>query len=136
MPITITVNAAERVRYTVMSGDVGDRELVEAFRTAIAARDFDPRLNALVDLRAVRKLDVTSSGIWDLSQVLRAVDSLGSRRSVAIVASSDFHFGMARMVATLLSTGGLTTEYRAFRTMAEARAWLGLAPEGERQGGG
>jgi hypothetical protein len=126
MPITITVNAVEGVRHSVLSGDIGDRELVDAYRRVIAAPDFDPTLNGLVDLRAVGQLSVTASGIWELSEVLRAADWPGAPRRVAIVASSDFHFGMARMVATLLSTGGLTTEYHAFREMREARDWLGL----------
>jgi hypothetical protein len=129
MPITIRVSAAEGVRYSVLSGDIGDRELVAAFRRSFEASDFDPSLNGLVDLRAVGKLDVTSNGIWELAQVLRPADKGATGRRVALVASSDFQFGMARMVATLLSAGGLTTEYHAFRDMAEARAWLGLAAE-------
>lgn len=131
MPITIKVNAAERVRYSVLSGDVGDRELVTAFRRSFEASDFDPTLNGLVDLREVCKLDVTSSGIWELSQILRPADLAAISRRVALVASTEFQFGMARMVATLLSTGGLRTEYHAFRDMGEARAWLGLAPSSE-----
>jgi hypothetical protein len=127
MPITIKVNAEERVRYSVLSGDVADRELVTAFRQSYEASDFDPTLNGLVDLREVRKLDVTSSGIWELAQVLRPADQAASTRRVGLVASTDFQFGMARMVATLLTTGGLKTEYQAFRDIGEARAWLGLA---------
>jgi SpoIIAA-like len=135
MPITVTVNAAERVRYSVVSGDVADKELIATFRRSIEAPDFDPSLNALVDLRAARTLDVTSNGIWELSRVLSAADRSGASRRVAIVASSDFQFGMARMAATLLSTGGaMTTEYMAFREMAEARRWLGLDPDAESGG--
>lgn len=129
MPITITVNVAERVRYSILSGDIGDRELVAAYRAAFASPDFDPSLNGLVDLRDARTLNVTSSGIWELAQILRPGDQTAHARRVALVASSDFQFGMARMVSTLLTTGGLTTEYQAFREMAEARAWLGLPPE-------
>src|SRR5687767_14470506 len=55
MPITIRVSAAEGVRYSVLSGDIGDRELVAAFRRSFEASDFDPSLNGLVDLRAVGK---------------------------------------------------------------------------------
>jgi hypothetical protein len=126
MPITITVNAAEHVRYSVLSGDVHDRELIEAFARSIDARDFDPTLDGLVDLRAVRNLDVTSDGIWRLAQTLHRADRSERARRVAIVASSDFLFGMARMAATLLATNALRTEYHAFRDMDEARAWLGL----------
>jgi hypothetical protein len=129
MPITIRVNAAERVRYSVLSGDIGDKELVTAFRRAFEASDFDPTLNGLVDLREVRKLDVTSNGIWQLAQILRPADQTAHGRRVALVASSDFQFGMARMVSTLLSAGGLTTEYQAFRDVTAARAWLGLAAD-------
>ena len=71
--------------------------------------------------------DAASGG--ELSRVLRAVDTPGGARRVAIVATSDFQFGMARMAATLLSSGGLTTEYQAFRDLGEARAWLGATPE-------
>ncbi len=127
MPISITVNTTERLRYSVFSGDIGDRELIDAFRRSIQGPDFDPSLNGLVDLRAVNRLDITSSGIWELAQVLRPVDRPQTARRVAIVASSDFQFGMARMAATLLSTGGLTTEYQAFRDIAEARRWLGAS---------
>ena len=129
MPITIRVNAAERVRYSLLTGDIVDKDLITAFRRSYEASDFDPSLNGLVDLREVAKLEVTSNGIWQLAQILHPADQAGRGRRVALVASSDFQFGMARMVATLLSAGGLTTEYQAFRDMAEARAWLGLAPE-------
>jgi hypothetical protein len=112
----------------VLSGDVGDQELVTAFRRSFEASDFDATLNGLVDLREVHKLDVTSSGIWELSQILRPADQTAASRRVALVASTDFQFGMARMVATLLSTGGLKTEYHAFRDISEARSWLGLPP--------
>jgi hypothetical protein len=134
VPITITVNAAERLRYSVFSGDIGDRELIAAFRRSMESPDFDPTLNGLVDLRAVQRLDVTSSGIWELAQVLRVADRSRTARRVAIVAPSDFQFGMARMAATLLSTGGLATEYHAFRDMTEAREWLGLGTERQASG--
>jgi hypothetical protein len=131
VPITVAVDPEERVRYAVFSGEVTDRELVEAFRGSIDSPDFDPTLNGLVDLRAVRTLDVTSNGIWQLGQILGASDRAGPPRRVAIVASSDFQFGMARMAAALLSTGGRSTAYEAFRDMGVARAWLGLGPERE-----
>jgi hypothetical protein len=131
MPITITVNAAERVRYSVFSGDITDHELVAAFKHSVDGPDFDPTLNGLVDLRGAARLDVSTSGIWALAQVVGPGDRAAHARRVAIVAGTDFQFGMARMAATLLSTGGLSTEYQAFRDLGEARAWLGLAPKVE-----
>ena len=132
MPVAITVNVAERTRYTVFSCDVSDRELIDAFRRSIDAAVFDPTLDGLVDLRAVHTLNITSNGIWQLAQFLHAADRSAGARRVAIVAPPDFQFGMARMAATLLSTDGLTTEYQAFRTMDEARAWLRRPPQKDR----
>jgi hypothetical protein len=38
MPITTTVNTAERVRYSVMSGSVNDKELLDASPASAAGR--------------------------------------------------------------------------------------------------
>jgi SpoIIAA-like len=130
MPITITVNAAEQVRYSVFTGDVTDRELLAVFEHSVQSSQYDGTLNGLVDLRGAERLDISSSGIWALAQVVGPSDRAAHARRVAIVAGTDFQFGMARMAATLLSTGGLSTEYHAFRDLGEARAWLGLAREG------
>ena len=131
MPISISVKPTEGVRYTVMSGDITGAELLEAYRPAVDARAAHPSLNGLVDMRGVRRLDVTSAAIWELTQLLRRHEDTASerRRRVAIVAPSDFAFGMARMFEALAASGGATTTYHVFRDMAEARAWLGLAAE-------
>lgn len=133
MPVTITTNAAERVRYTVISGDVTGAELVEAFGRAAAAPEYDPSVNGLVDMRGVERLDVASSAIWDLAQLLRRAERGVTSRRVAIVAPSDFVFGMARMFEALAATSGAKTTYHIFRDMAEARAWLGLAADDSSQ---
>ncbi len=130
MPITITVNAAEGVRYSVFTGDVTDRELLAVFEHSVQSPEYDGKLNGLVDLRGAERLDTSSSGIWALAQMVGPHDRAAHARRVAIVAGTDFQFGMARMAASLLSTGGLSTEYHAFRDVGEARAWLGLARDG------
>ncbi len=45
-------------------------------------------------------------------------------RKVAILASSDFGFGMMRMLALMRERPGLVLD--VFRDLEEAKAWLGL----------
>ena len=134
MPITITVNTAERVRYSVLSGSVNDKELLDAYARSLEAPDFDPSLNGLVDARGVRQMDVTPAGLRRLADLIQTVDRLQLPTKVAIVAESDVAFGMARMYQSIRASGGAPSEHRVFREMAEARAWLGLEPEGDREG--
>ena len=129
MPITVRVDTAAGVRYTAMSGDITGEQIVETFRPAIEARAPETGMNGLVDMRDVRTLDVSSGAVWELTRMLRAAEPPGIRRRVAIVASSDFVFGMARMFESLASSGGAATEYQVFRDIAEARGWLGLEAE-------
>jgi len=129
MPIAITVNDAEGVRYSVFSGDVTGAELLQTYRRIYCASDVDPSLDGLVDMRAVRTLDVESASIWDLGRLLAGASAPGVPRRVALVAPTDFLFGTARMFEALASSQDRSTEYRAVRRMNEARAWVDLAPE-------
>jgi hypothetical protein len=129
MPITITVNTAERVRYSVFSGTINDKDLLDAYARSLQAPDFDPTLNGLVDARAVRRVDVTPAGLRHLADLIQTVDRLQLPTKVAIVAESDVAFGMARMYQSIRADGGAPSEHRVFREMSEAREWLGLGPE-------
>jgi hypothetical protein len=131
MPISSYVDAEERLRYFVCSGNLCDRELIEAFGRSADAADFDVPLDGLVDLRAVGNLQVTPGGVSQLAQILRATGRCSRRMRVAIVAPTDFRFGMARMAVILLAIGGVTTECRAFREMGDAHAWLRRAASGD-----
>jgi hypothetical protein len=129
MPVTVAVDAAERIRYTTMSGDVCETDLIAAFMRAMDDPRIDPTLDQIVDMRGVQRLDVSAAGVWRLAQVVSAADPPDVARRVAIVASSDYLFGMARMYEALRATAAAPEVYQVFRDMAAAREWLGLGPE-------
>jgi len=133
MPITTRDDTTEGIRWSIMSGDVTGAELIDAYRPATGSHEQAPPLG-LVDMRDVRTLDVSSSAIWELTQLLGQAERGAKPRRVAIVACTDFTFGMARMFETLASNAGARTEYQVFRDMSRAREWLGLAPNGGRSG--
>ena len=133
MSITVRDVEAEGVRYSVMSGNITGADLIEAYRPRPGARG-DAPARGLVDMREVRTLDVTSSAIWELTQLLVRADPSAKPARVAIVARADFTFGMARMFEALAESAGVKTQYHVFRDMAEARAWLGLGPDAKAGG--
>ena len=125
MTIEVNVDATEGVRYTVMSGVVRDAELLDSYAVLRAAPDAERSLPAIIDLREVRKFDVTATVVRQIGDMLRDVEPPGVRRRVAIAAPADVTFGMARMFEAFRHGGG--TEYAVFRDMREARRWLGLS---------
>jgi len=77
----------------------------------------------LWDLRALVEGPGTTG---DLRRMLEESERLSAQWSggcVAIVATADLHYGIARMFTAFASD--LDIEYRVFRDEHEARAWLG-----------
>jgi hypothetical protein len=129
MPIRIRVDAAARVRHSVLEGTVGDDELVDAYAVVLNDPDFDPTLNDLVDARAVRRVDVTPAGVRRLADLVQQIDRHSLPTKVAVVAADDVAYDMARMYEAFRTAQNAPAEHRVFRDMAEARQWLGLEPE-------
>jgi hypothetical protein len=77
----------------------------------------------LSDVRFVDRLDVTPRGV----QAMSAHDEANSPQlqgyKLAIVASADVVFGMARMYSALTER---SAQVNVFRDIDEARAWLGV----------
>lgn len=127
MPVTIRVDAAARVRYSAMSGVVTDDELVAAYTELLAAPDFDPTLNDLVDTREVHRVEVTPSGVRGVANVVSQIDRLGVRTRIAIVATRPAVVALARLYALYREQQRAPAEHRVFRNADAARRWLGLA---------
>jgi hypothetical protein len=131
MPIRIRVDAAARVRHSVLEGTIGDDELVDAYALVLGDPDFDPTLNDLVDARGVRRVDVTPAGMRRLADLVQQIDRLALPTKVAIVAADDVAYDTARMYEALRVGQRAPAEHRVFREMAAARQWLRLGPEPE-----
>jgi hypothetical protein len=82
---------------------------------------FRPEFDHVVDCRKFELLDLTSTQVQDMGS--RSLFAARSRR--AVVAPSDFHFGLGRMFAAFreMNCDQITM---VFRDMREANAWLGL----------
>ena len=124
MPIRYDIDHQNRLVLTVASGVLTDSELLEHKRKLSRDQEFEAGMAELSDVRGVDQLDVTPEGV----RTFVAQDAKDAARfrdyKLAIVASEDLVFGMARMYQTL--TANNNSNVAVLRSIAQARAWLGL----------
>jgi hypothetical protein len=126
MPITYRIDERERLVVTTIRGRVDEAEV----RAHAAASARDPRVHAcsraLVDIAADVETSMDSGVVSELSMT-SATDAPPGRK-VAVVASTDSTYGLARVFQGFrMGTGG--GEVQVFRTRAQAESWLGITPE-------
>ena len=124
MPISYLIDPARQIVRTTATGTLTDDDIMDMKRRLAADAAFRPGMRELSDVCAVTELRVTPLGV----RRMLAVDAEHAAREaghrLAIVASQDEVFGMARMYE-MLSTDN-SSPVGVFRTYAEAVAWLGI----------
>ena len=128
MPLVSLVSNS--VRFTVGSGTLTDRDFVNCYAAMVADPSYDPSLDQLVDLTTVERFDVTSVGARELGDLMRLSDALipeGMRPKVAAVAASDEGIAILWMYRSVREQGGSPVELAIFRSLDDARSWLGLS---------
>lgn len=84
--------------------------------------DFDPEFNQLSDASLATDTDLSAGNVPLLYS--RRVFSTTSRR--AVVAPTDFAYGMARMLQTYVDLSGTAHPVEVFRDREAALRWLGV----------
>jgi len=119
MRIVRETDAAARVVVLKVSGEVGDRELMEIPDELEQAPEVERDFSVLIDLSHAEVRRVTSAGIQELVH-RPLVLSPESRR--AFVVPSQLGFGLARMYELLSGeTGG---SIHVFRDYDDAERWV------------
>jgi hypothetical protein len=124
MPITYRIDQEHDVVWTNATGVLTDADLLAHKSRLINDPDFKPGLRELSDVRAVDRLEVTPNGISQFVARDKADSAKLHDHKLAIVASADVVYGMARMYQTL--SDDETQHVMVFRTIPEATAWLGI----------
>ena len=122
MPISYRILPEKNLVMTRAHGVLREDELLAHKRTLLADPEFRPGMRELSDVRDVEKLDVSPAGIrsFVIQDEADAPKLEGYR--LAIVASEDLVYGMARMYEMQAET--LPPSVRVFRDLAEAEAWI------------
>jgi hypothetical protein len=124
MAISYRYDPDSRTVYIELSGELPEAALVDAARKMSSDPAIPPEHRELVDLRGLVATDVTPAALRQVARIFAATDTRPERSRVAIVAPGDLFFGLSRMYEAYRDASGLPL--RVFRTLEEARAWLGL----------
>jgi hypothetical protein len=118
MAATYRIDPAGARIFSTLEGVVTDQELIRFQQQLLADPAFEPNYSQLTDYTGITCFDVSSQTMRSLA--LPNILAKGVR--LAIVARSEFIFGMARMYQLLRE--GIAEEIRVFRDLNEAYQWL------------
>jgi hypothetical protein len=124
MPVSYSIDTEHPLVYTRFSGNVSDADFLEHLKSLYEDQRFDSSMPELVDLRDVT--DVSLSPDMIASSARWPLHAPNARR--AVVAPSDFLFGLSRMYESYRGEAG-ADQFRIFRTLPPALEWLGLSTE-------
>jgi len=129
MPIIYSIDHERRVVVATWRGTVVGKDLF-AYQKEAWSRPEVAGYNELIDMLDVKELPDTGPlgpVLESLATVSAKMDPAGNRSRLAIVAPNALVFGLGRMYQAYRSISpGSTKEVGVFRTLAEARAFLGV----------
>jgi hypothetical protein len=120
LPVTYTIDPERRVVLSEVTGLVTAEDFLEQGKRLAEDPAFDATFDQILDLRGATQVEMPTPALKGMAG-LRLFGS-GSRR--ALVAERDLTFGLARMYESLRADA--PESIKTFRTMEEARSWLGL----------
>jgi hypothetical protein len=124
MPVTYRLDTSAEVVLATAHGIVTDDEFLAYATRMVNDPLIDPAVDQLLDLRDVDDAAVMTDTIRRVAEIFRGFDPIPARSKLAIVASKDLLFGMARMYEVYRDRD--EASIRVFRDIDEARRWLGL----------
>jgi hypothetical protein len=120
LPVTYILDPERRLVLSEATGVVTAEAFLEHGKRLAEDPAFDPSFDQLLDLRAAVQVEIPTPALKGMAGL--RLFGPGSRR--ALVASRDLAFGLARMYESLRAEA--PESIKTFRTIEEARAWLGL----------
>jgi hypothetical protein len=128
MPIIYRVDRGARVVIAVGHDVLIDSDVFDYQRDVCSRADV-VGFDELIDMTRVTEIALPSTNrIRDLAAVAAEMDSGMSRSRIAIVASTNFSYGLGRMFQTYRQLDANTKKaVGVFRTMEEALTFLGIS---------
>ena len=125
MPITYQLKPDENLVILVHVGAVTDDEFLSFYQALYEDTRFDVSFNMLVDLRQAESSVRGAGTLKESAEFMRRqYVSTTARPMIAVVASEDISFGLARMYE--MFSEEVPWEFEVFRAINAASAWLGL----------
>lgn len=125
MPVRSVIYKELRLVVTFEEGRVTFDEMLANLDRLAKDPDFNPEFNQLSDASLATDTDLSSDNIRRLYQ--QPVFSATSRR--AVIAPTDFTYGMARMIEAYVNLSEAAVLVEVFRDRASALKWLGVSED-------
>ena len=121
MTISYRIDAVRKIIYTTIEGEITNKQLARHSRKIGKDPEIDRSFVELVYVEPTSLARVTSSGIRDSADALRASTPI---KRIAIVATQDIDFGLGRMFQLIADESPI--EIQIFREQEKAKHWLGI----------
>ena len=122
MPISYRIDPENNLAFVKAKGVLKETDYIEVRSKLVKDPLFRPGMNQLADFRSVEKHELTSDGIHLFMDQEISLKPILKGCRLAIVTSSDLHFGLTRMF--IVEMGETESSMQVFRDMDEAKAWL------------
>jgi hypothetical protein len=109
------------------SGVVNAKEILHGNEQVYASHRIDKLRYQLCDYRDVTEFDVSSDDLRAIARQDKLASVQNPDLAIAIIGDHDVIFGMGRMWEAFVSEAPI--KGKVFRTIEEARAWLGIPEE-------
>ena len=110
---------------TTVTGIVTTDEIIKYLAEVLPHPKRGRPQREIFDLRSAELVQLDMEGVRRIAAFVGSYRDEIESGKVAVVASRDFEFGMGRVVGAHLDE--LPLDFRVFRKMEDARAWIGLA---------
>ena len=120
MSIHCFIDRSHSIVFTTLCGAVSFAQIERHAKRLVSNPNFEPTFSQIIDLRELSKSDVA---FHQMNQFAKDCDPFSEASRRALLTSTDFAFGMARMYQGLR---GDPDNCMFFRDMTSARRWLGL----------
>jgi len=126
MPLTLTFPDSSNLVVVVAAGPVTDEDVAGVEQALLSRTNGPSRYDILLDATGATP-EVSFPELKQMSRRLASLIRTGLGR-VAVVGSQDLTYGLARAYSAYAEQDGV--EAGAFRTVGEARHWLGQPEDG------
>ena len=106
----------------ILSGQISEDDLISALEYFF---EVNTSANILWDLREAEfDEELSISTLRNIANIIKRKSPLRTRGKTALVASSDFGFGLARTYEAFAAMEGIKNKIAVFRSMEKAVEWL------------
>lgn len=126
MTVRYTYDEKENFILTTFSGILTDEDLETQAKAVAADPRVRPGAREIVDLRAVEQVEASTESIGFIIVMDKEHRDKFEGMKTAIVAPRDLLFGLSKIFEVLSEVENAPSTVKVFRTMPEARNWLGI----------